>query len=274
MNIKLIAVDMDGTILRTDKFVSDRTMAALRKAAKSGCVVLPASGRVANNLPKQVTSIPGIRYVITSNGASVVDMQNRASVYTNLMTVENSNRLLERVCKTGFFVEAYCEGVSYSDRSTLGGLLRLNPPKTLFDLITRSQIFVDDLPRYIASRRVRLEKVNMPFLPKESRDKLYRELSECGEYSLCSSFPDNIEINRSDCSKGEALKHLCETLGIRSEEVMAIGDGGNDLTMLRYAGLGVAMGNAEPDVLDAADCVTATNDEDGAALAIEKYALA
>lgn len=274
MKIKLIAVDMDGTILRTDRTVSERTAATLQRAAEHGCIVLPASGRVANNLPKQVVSIPGVRYAITSNGASAVDLQSGASLYSNLMEGETPYRLLKRLLSDGYFAEVYSGGVSYSDKNMLDALIRLHPPEDLMEFILHSQIFVDDLPDFIVSHRFCPEKINVPFLPREAAEGLRQELKKSGEYTLCSSFPDNIEINRAGCSKGEALKHLCRMFGIRREEVMAVGDGGNDFTMLHFAGIGVAMRNASPELLTGADCVTASNDEDGAALAIEKFAFA
>jgi Cof subfamily protein (haloacid dehalogenase superfamily) len=273
MSIKLIAVDMDGTILRTDKTVSAHTTAALQKAVECGCIVVPASGRVANNLPKNVLSLPGIRYAVTSNGASVVDLFEKRSVYSDPMDSQTP-ALLRELIGGGFFAEAYCGGSAYSDRAAFEVLLRRNPPEKLLEFIRASQIFVDDLPGYLESRGTRVEKINIPFLPPEEREGIYHRLEAAGKYTLCSSLWGNIEINRADCSKGRALEHLIGLLGIRREEVLAVGDGGNDLEMLRFAGIGVAMKNALPEVLAAADFVTASNDEDGAALAIEKFALA
>ncbi len=150
----------------------------------------------------------------------------------------------------------------------------LEPSKDLLEFIKNSQIFVDNLAEYFASRNLRLEKINLPFLPRGEADGLRHELEETGKFTLCSSFPGNIEINRAGCSKGKALEHLCGLLGIRREEVLAVGDSGNDVEMLRFAGVGVAMRNATPEARAAADCSTASNDEDGVALAIEKFALA
>lgn len=274
MKIKLIAVDMDGTVLRSDRTISGRTVSALQKAMKCGCIVVPASGRVANNLPKQMVSIPGIRYAVTSNGASVVNLRDKTSVYTDLIEAETSCRLLNGLLSAGYFPEAYCGGVSYSDRSALNGLIRLEPSKDLLEFIKNSQIFVDNLAEYFASRNLRLEKINLPLLPRGEADGLHYELEETGKFTLCSSFPGNIEINRVGCSKGKALEHLCGLLKIRREEVLTIGDSGNDVEMLRFAGVGVAMRNATPEARAAADCSTASNDEDGVALAIEKFALA
>ena len=273
MTIQLIAVDMDGTVLRTDKSVSPRTASALRRAAERGCTVVPASGRVAANLPQDVVSIPGVRYAVTSNGASVVDLSDRRTVFSNPMGGETPD-LLRRLLRRGFFTEAYCEGRAYSDRTAFEVLLRRNPPEELLRFIRASQIFVDDLPGYLELHGKPVEKINIPFLSREERAALSRQLEAAGRYTLCSSLWGNLEINRAGCSKGKALERLAAMLGIRREEILAVGDGGNDVEMLRFAGVGVAMGNASPDAAAAADCATASNDDDGAALAVEKFALA
>jgi len=90
---------------------------------------------------------------------------------------------------------------------------------------------------------------------------------------LSKSWRDNLEVMDKGVSKGSAVKLLCERLGINSDEVMAIGDNENDLSMIKFAGVGVAMGNAEDMVKEQADFITSSNDEDGVALAIEKYVL-
>lgn len=274
MKIKLIAFDLDGTVLRTDKSVSRRTVEALSRAAAQGCVVLPASGRVASNIPAEVLSLPGIRFMLTSNGASVVDRETDTPVYTNLMTEEETGILLRCLYQEGCFVEAYCGGKAYSDRLALPRLHDLHPSEDFLAFLRHSQIFVDDLPKYAADHGFRLEKVNVPMLPSSLAARLSRELEAGGMFSTCSSFPGNIEANRAGCSKGTALSYLCAQLGIAREEVIALGDNGNDLTMLRFAGLGVAVKNATGEILAAADSVTEANDEDGVALAIEKFVLA
>lgn len=273
MTFKLIAIDMDGTALRSDKKLSERTVSAICSAIKQGCLVVPTTGRVAKMLPKQVSTIRGIRYSITSNGASLIDLRDGSVMYSNLMTMDETNKIIRFVSDTGLLAEAYCSGVSYAEKSALDHLLKLNPPKNILSYIMESQIFVDDLPDYIASHNIPLEKINIPYIPDEFRDQLYLKLSEMKEYSICSSGLVNIEINSVSCSKGNALRHLCSELEISPSQVMAIGDSGNDVSMLQYAGFSVAMGNADAQLRSSADYITGTNDEDGAAYAIEKFVL-
>jgi Cof subfamily protein (haloacid dehalogenase superfamily) len=274
MSIKLVAFDLDGTVLRKDKTISERTNAAMRQAVSRGCVVLPASGRVLATFPEQALKIPGVRFVLTSNGASVLDLQQNKAIYSDLMTAEETEYLIHRLYEAGCFVEAYFGGKSYSDRLALPRLLAMNPPDSFMDFLMRTQTFVDNLPQYASEHGFRLEKVNVPLLPQELFSSLSRELEETGMFTTCSSMFGNLEINRAGCSKAKGLSHLCDLLGITRQEVMALGDSGNDLEMLQFAGLGIAMKNATSEVLAAADYITAANDEDGVALSIEKFVLA
>ncbi len=273
MKIKLIAADLDGTLLHDDKSVSQRTLSDLQKAAEAGCIVMPATGRVLSGIPHQVLSVPGISYAITSNGASVVDLKKHSVIYSNLMTTEESGSIVKKMCKTGFLVEAYLNGTAYCERKAFERMLSLNPPKWLTDFVLKSQNFVDDLPSFISSHNAQLEKVNMPYIPEDIRVPMYKKLRSENKYFICSSCPTNIEVNTIGCSKGKALKVLCSKFGINPDQAMAIGDSGNDLKMLQEAGVAVAMKNAEPEISSAANFVTSTNNEDGVAAAIEKFVL-
>lgn len=273
MGIRLIALDMDGTVLRTDKTVSERTMRALHSAVEQGIAVVPATGRIAKMVPKPVASVPGVRYAVTSNGAAVADLKERTFLYTNLMSREATDRLLRMLDSCGLLAEAYCGGISYSDSRRMKMFQTYSVPKNIYDYVLESQIFVGNLPEFIASREYRLEKVNVPYVPDFMQGPLREQVLSAGDYSVVSSCPENLEVNKAGASKGDGLARLCERLGIRPSEVLACGDGDNDMEMIRFAGVGVAMENSIPALKEAADFVTDTNDRDGVAKAVEKFAL-
>lgn len=119
-----------------------------------------------------------------------------------------------------------------------------------------------------------MEKFSVMYPKVELRDEAWRAvLAACPDVEATTSLGSNIELNAPGVTKGSGLLALAEKLGLRRDQVMAVGDSGNDLSMIEDAGLGVAMGNATPEILAAADAVTADNNHDGVALAIEKYAL-
>ena len=273
MIIKLIALDLDGTVLKTDKTISNRNIRAVRSAVSQGIIVLPATGRMVKMVPGLFSPREGIRYAITSNGASVLDLRDGTVLYSNLMTIEQSKRILRMLYSYGLLIEAYCDGVSYANRDVLDELPDYHLPKSYYDLIMESQIFVDDLPGFLERRNRPLEKINLPYIPEEFREELEDRLGCMKEYSVTSSCASNIEINTAAASKGDGLLHLCKCLEISPSQVMAVGDSSNDISLLEYAGFPVAMGNASEPVKRAAKFVTWDNDNDGAAYAIEKFAL-
>lgn len=273
MVIKLIALDLDGTFLKTDKTISERNISAIRSAVKKGIQVLPATGRMVNSVPSFFSPAEGFRYAIASNGASVVDLRDGTVLYSNLMTMEQSLRILRMLSSYGLLMEVYCDGKSYANRQELAALSDYNLPKSYYDLIIKSQIFVENLTKYIERRNRPLEKINLPYVPEELRGELTARLECMEEYSITSSYMSNIEINAATASKGDGLRHLCKRLEISPSQVMALGDGNNDISMLEYAGCSVAMGNASEPVKRAAKFVTRSNDDDGVAYAVEKFAL-
>lgn len=111
----------------------------------------------------------------------------------------------------------------------------------------------------------------MFFKDEENRQKAFRELSQLPDLAVTCSLSNNLEINHCTCNKGDALLNLGRILGIPLNEIMACGDGNNDLEMVREAGVGIAMENGEESVKEAADYITATNDEEGVARAIELF---
>lgn len=273
MNVKLIAVDMDGTLLRSDKTVSRRSAEALRSAIERGVILIPATGRVAYTVPKPVLGIRGVRYVVTSNGAMVKDLQEQKVLYRNLMTMQQAKELLELLDSYGLFAEAYCDGVSYSERGMLDLAVKAGLPENVHRYIMESQRFVENLLGHVSLQVLPPEKVNIPYVPEEMRAEIREKILSLPGLAVTSSGMENIEINAASCNKGDALKFLCTKLSVSPSQVMAIGDGDNDVSMLRYAGFAVAMENAVPSVKAAVNFVTGTNDRDGVAFAVEKFVL-
>lgn len=269
MKIKLIAIDLDGTVLRDDKTISDRTLRVLSKAATNGIQIVPATGRPAGRVSEELLRLPGIRYLLTCNGARVLDLAENAVVYSNPMSMEDSLRLIRLLTSRGIFVHAYCADQAYGNRKALSYLSGEDVPKPLLAMIRKTQTLKDDLYGFIQQQGIPLDKINIPYVRDQDREPLKKEILSLGNFSITSSVVTNLEINKANASKGDGLLHLCGKLGIQREQVMAFGDGDNDRSMLSYAGMGVAMGNAEPELTRYADRVTGTNEEDGVASAIE-----
>ena len=274
MAIRLIAVDMDGTLLRDDHAsVSPRNLAALQKALARGVQVVPASGRMLTFLPEPVRALPGVRYAITSNGAAVCDLRTGEKPFTHFLPLELAEEILRIVPPEKAMCEVYINGESYTSRAYYEKIPQYGFPPEYRMFLLKKRTVVEDLPQFLREKQPRVEKINLPHQPEPLHSQMWRELEGLGGLALVSSLPNNIEINAAGANKGAALRELCGMLGVPLADVMAIGDSGNDLRMLEAAGFPVAMGNAEDRVKAAARVVTAPYLEDGVALAVERYVL-
>lgn len=272
-DIRLIGLDLDGTVFDDAKHISPRNLAAIEAAVQAGIVVLPATGRTATGVPAAFTSIPGVRYALTSNGASVVDLQTGEHLVDQPFSLEDSLRVYDALKPHGGVFSLFVGGKSYATKAD-NDLIDVLVPENLRDYFRKTRVEVPDLRTLLQEHVGEVEKFSVMYPTVEQRDAAWRDVTTaCPEIEATASLGSNIELNAPGVTKGTGLLALAEKLGLRRDQVMAMGDSGNDLSMIQAAGLGVAMGNATPEVLAAADAVTADNNHDGVALAIEKYAL-
>ena len=272
-DIRLIGLDLDGTVFDDAKHISPRNLAAIEAAVQAGIVVLPATGRTATGVPAAFTSIPGVRYALTSNGASVVDLQTGEHLVDQPFSLKDSLRVYDALKPHGGVFSLFVGGKSYATKAD-NDLIDVLVPENLRDYFRKTRVEVPDLRTLLQEHVGEVEKFSVMYPTVEQRDAAWRDVTTaCPEIEATASLGSNIELNAPGVTKGTGLLALAEKLGLRRDQVMAMGDSGNDLSMIQATGLGVAMGNATPEVLAAADAVTADNNHDGVALAIEKYAL-
>ena len=162
----------------------------------------------------------------------------------------------------------YLTGTDWERLRGIGGPLAFH----LNTILSARGRAVPDLTALCREERLCFDKVNLPYLPTERRAEVEAALSAL-PLSFAWSSPRSIEITHREATKAQGLLRVCSLLGVDSARTLAIGDSGNDIPMLRAAGLGVAMGNAPQEVRDAAGAVTLSNAEDGAAAAVERYVL-
>lgn len=269
--IKMIGLDMDGTLLTTKKQLTPYTNQVLHEAVIRGIIVLAATGRPFTGIPKEFSSIPGIRYALTSNGARILDTQTGEVLIEHLLPLESAKKSLEILRKYDTLLEIYFEGQGYTEKGKLEQIAKYHHNPNMWEYIRTTRKPVDNIFEFIAGKKKDMDKVQALFADMEERRKAWEELKQYEDLVLVNSLGYNIEINAAGVNKGKGLVELGELLGIRREEIMACGDGDNDVAMLEEVGFGVAMENAEEKVKEAADYITGTNDEDGVADAIVKF---
>ncbi|MCI8466051.1 MAG: HAD family phosphatase [Lachnospiraceae bacterium] len=275
MDIKMIAMDLDGTLLTTDKKLESRTRQALFQAAERGILIVPATGRSLTGLAPEVRALPFIRYVITGNGAAVWDLERQELVVRRAFSTEKALELWDFISGYHTMQDACVDGRARMEPEYYDRVEEFMQDEPRCLLIRSTRTPTKGLRELVADEKTVVEKFNLFFREdrEEQRQQAREDLRRLGGLSVTSSLGNNLEINHIDATKGKGILALASYLGVSMGQVMAFGDGENDISMLQAAGMGVAMGNAPEEVKAAANLVTLDNDEEGVAYSIEKYVL-
>lgn len=275
MEIKLIATDMDGTFLNDDKQVLQENLKALEECAAQGIEIVPATGRIVAGIPKEIKNLPGVRYAISVNGAVVVDLKQGNEISSCRIANDLAVRVMEmaRDSEADIMFDAYVDGIGYTNHGFYANVEKYVPLRGVVELIRRTRRPVEDHVVHVKTCGKEVDKINMFFVSMEDRQRMREELEKIPKLLVSSSLPNNLEINAMGADKGSALLRLADHLGIDHMATMAFGDGENDLSMIKAAGLGVAMENGEESVKAAADYIAVTNNEAGVAKAIRQLVL-
>ena len=268
MAIKLIGIDIDGTLLNKQKELTAPNREALQAAADHGIHVVISTGRLLSEFRDLVDQLPMMRYTVTCTGCQVIDLQTGTDIFRQGMPAAELQRIYHKLKGFDMMFQAFSDddGSIHNDARVLENA-HLYSPRALARIMQSTHIPEIDFDGYIDSYSGMTNKIHIFFRTPEERDKAW-ELVKNEPYALMSSASNDLELMPHGVDKGLGLKKLAAHLGLDMSQVMAIGDSGNDVDMLREAGLGVAMANATGDAKAAADHVlTYTNQEDGVAKA-------
>lgn len=276
--VKLIALDMDGTLFNNQGEISEKDRETLKKATENGVAVAVATGRAYSELPIELLYEVGIHYAITGNGSAVYRLPNMECVFSDCLDTEVVCTILRELEKLDIYYDIYVEGLIYCPKSVCHNIRKMDMPESLHEHIERTRIVVDDLEEFIRQCGKPIEKTTLNFAYLEDGTCLGKTesaaiLDRYPQVEYLSGGFHNWEFTRAGVNKGTGLRFLAERLGIPMELTMACGDSENDLSMLKAAQVAVAMENAKPAVKDAATFITLSNEESGVAHAVEMFAL-
>lgn len=274
MAIKLIALDLDGTTINNDRVISERNRRALQDAADIGVNIVIATGRPFCALPKDVFEMESVRYILTSNGASITDIRENKTFYENCLSPLATEKAVDLLRQYDYVIECFVNGVAYIDGPYYHEVERSGMSFRDVEYILKTRNPVDDIYGFMLEHKGHIENINVNFEDISEKPAMKEKLLKLPEVTITSSFPHNLEIGGATTSKAEALLQMCRLLGVTADEMMAVGDSPNDIAMLKTAGLPVAVGNAVDEVKAVAKYVAPTNHEDGVADAVEKFVLA
>ena len=271
-NIKLIALDLDGTLLGSDKQLSKEDEAALKAAAAKGIEIVPATGRFYRGMPKIIRELPYVNYVISVNGAQVYDVSKNKTVCSSEIPWERAVSVMERLDEIDVIYDCYQDGWGWMTKRLYDKAEEYAANIHSLKMIKELRSPVSELKAYLRERALGVQKIQVFFKDMELRAEILKSLpKEFPDLVVTTSMVNNIEINSREATKGVALKKLAQYLNISAPQTMAFGDDTNDITMLRQAGIGVAMGNAYDEVKKEADYVTDDCNSGGVAHAIKHF---
>jgi Cof subfamily protein (haloacid dehalogenase superfamily) len=263
---------MDGTLLNSKGEVSERNIEAIKMAHEKGVKVAVCTGRLFTSA-RFFADMLGVQVpVIASNGAYIREKDKNEVIYKSVLGVENSKKVFDIFKKYNMTFYFHTYDTVYMEKFDSNNAY-VNINKTL---PKDKQIIVQVVQEWEKAFEEHKEDILKCVCIDNDLEKIARvkrELLQFAELEAVSSMNNNIEIMSKGVSKGRAAEILAGFYGLQCKEVMCIGDNENDISMLKYAGMGVAMGNGEEYVKELADFVTDTNDNDGVAKAIEKFIL-
>ncbi len=271
--IKMIGLDLDGTSLDEYGDFTLRLRKALKEAKNRGIHIVIATGRSFFSLPSVLDEMHEIEYVITSNGARIITLNDGKTIYENCLSKESVRKVHEVIIKYGANLEIFTKGKAYIGvseyRDILSGRILTRDAQYVFN--TRTAI--EDIHDFMLQNEEEIENISINYHDDDAKNEVESALRRIDDITVTSSFELNTEIGSRTTSKATALEFLLNKFNISKSELMVCGDGENDSAMIKSAGLGVAMGNAPECVKAVADFVTSCNHEEGVAQAIEKFIL-
>lgn len=268
---RLIALDLDGTLLNTQKQLSSRNAAALLAAAEQGIHIVPATGRFFDGMPEVIRTLPYLRYAITMNGAQVQNIQTKEVIYRAELPLNRAIEVLEYLDTLPIIYDCYVDNWGWMTRSMKDQAAEYAPNAHYLKMIQDLRTPVYDLKQYLKSRGLDVQKIQAFVKEKSQHAAIMSEIAErFSDIAVSSSITNNVELNVASANKGAAVRALVKHLGLTMEQTVSFGDGSNDLSMIRDCGLGVSMGNGCAAVRNAADRITVSCDEDGVAVVIEE----
>lgn len=278
--IRIVALDLDGTLLDSEKRLSEVNRDALARAAEKGVEIVPTTGRFFGMMPPAVRDLPFVRYAITINGAQVYDRETDTAIVREEIPLDMALGVMEVLDRYDVIYDCYRQNWGWMTAALQEKAADYATNEHYLRMVREFRKPVPELKAHLRETAANgdVQKI-MLFAANRERSAAIDRLRGLSD-EIAARFPEikvtastwnNLELNIRTAHKGNALRRFAEHLGLTLENCMAFGDGMNDFTMVEAAGLGIAMANAEPEVKRVAKDMVPSNDEDGVARGIEKW---
>jgi Cof subfamily protein (haloacid dehalogenase superfamily) len=275
VNIRLLGIDLDGTLLDSNKQISLEDEKAIIEVMKKGIVVIPITGRPKSGIPQKVKTLFQNSYWISSNGAVTTVASCKEDIKIHSLKKETVIDILEYLStvEEKIQIEVIVNGVAFVEESQLIDIKKRYKNTSLETYIETTRKPVPNIRDFVLECQGEILEISIMTDSIEIKKKISNEISKYQNIKITSSINTDLEINSHEASKGLSIVQLGIMIGIDRSEIMACGDSGNDIEMLQQVGIGVAMKNADEDTIKAANYITLSNNESGVAHAIHKFIL-
>lgn len=266
---KILALDMDGTLLNSQKKISPKTAAAISELSKRGVYVVTSTGRGVAELEDYKDELKFMHYGITSSGGAVYDFFNKKAVKAHTIPVETAFEIIDAGISERAMIHILGLTTSLMRDEDIKNTEDFQM-STYQDMYDRICTRCDDFKKYVQENPDEIIKINLYHRSPESRQRNFERLKHLNlTFALAETTA--LESSSKGVSKASGLIELCKFLNVDISETVAVGDAPNDIEVLKTAGVAAVMGNASDEIKKIADFVTDDNDNDGIVKVIEKY---
>ncbi len=270
---KLIAFDMDGTLLNSQKKITDKTCEAIQKAIDAGIIVILNTGRCVAELEEYMDVLKNIQYINSTSGALVYDRKSDKDIYSSALDVDTVKAILDIVSSKDVMIDFLTrESIVQRDKIEKMEQYHMEVYRDMFERVT---VKWEDICGQYLEKPFPVAKLNIYHTSEEARNYTRQRIEELQlGVEMVNAETTSLEISAKGIDKGIGLEKLCQYLNISLSQTIVVGDADNDIGAMKKAGLAVAMGNANERIKELADVMVADNDHDGCREVIEKYIFA
>lgn len=269
---KIVVSDLDGTFLMPDQSVSSENTDAILKMHAHGVEFVPATGRSLNEIPRELIESPAVRYIITSDGAAVYDVNQKKMILTHYIPQNTVQFILDTLAPYNTYILTHENGANHYDREkhTDEYMDRCRIDQYFRDIIRASAVPMDHYDAFLR-RSSAIEMFCIFFESAEEMQECKRIFINSGILCVAQSSDINLEVYMASAGKGKTLAALANMLNTDISEVIAVGDSNNDVELVKTAGLGLAVENAADELKAIADRTVCKNSEHSAKYILEHF---
>ncbi|MBP3475263.1 MAG: HAD family phosphatase [Lachnospiraceae bacterium] len=264
MSIKCIALDLDRTTLNSEGKLSIENKRTLEELIAKGIEVVIASGRAYATLPSDVMTVAGIRYAVCGNGATVYHVPTGQCIRRCQLSAETLETVLAVTADEIVSYEGFIDGIAYAGKEYVENPVKYGATPQAVAYVQSTRHMQENIVAFLKENKNRLDSMDVIVRDEESKHRIWRKIENAtDEVYITSSVEQLLEIADQNAGKKAGVEFVANKLGLRREEIAAFGDADNDIDMLQYAGVGIAMENASVGCKAAADFITKHHAEDG-----------